>query len=139
MSNGGAAKSPRPRVRKTGARASGASKSGAHATQIPNSQPEPSGEDPKPGDVWFSDMTKFWMDARQDLEGYALKYLSPSTPPNPMLAQDWMEDGANLVADLWSLWARGVTLTAVEGGRLVADALRAKDKRLAEKDPSGAP
>src|SRR5262245_60500365 len=102
--------------------------------ETPAKKADDSGHGPEPDDRWFSDMTKFWLQARQDLEGYALKYLSPSTPPNPMLAQDWMNDGASLVVDLWSLWTRGVTLTAVESGRLVAEALRGKDQQSSRSE-----
>jgi hypothetical protein len=87
--------------------------------------------DPEPGDVWFSDMTKFWMEARERIEGLAKKYLSPSTPPEPLAAQDWMKDGADFVSQMWVLWARGMTLTAIEAGRLVGASLRARDDEQA--------
>jgi hypothetical protein len=103
-------------------------------TPPPPSAQEPNGHNPSREEAWFSDLTLFWMSARQQLEGYALRYLSPSTPPEPMEAKSWMDDGAHLVADLWSLWIRGVTLTAFEGGRLVADAL---DPRRQKDDSSG--
>jgi len=92
---------------------------------------------PAPGDVYFSDLTKFWMEGRDRIEGYAMKYLSPSTPPNPVSAQEWMSDGADLVSQLWVLWARGAALTAIESGRLVGSALSARDEERKRKQGYG--
>jgi hypothetical protein len=87
------------------------------------------GEDPPLGDEWFSDMTKFWIQSREQVEGFARKYLSPSAPPDPTWPQSLMGDSTNFVAQLWLLWTRGTALTALESGRLVAEALQGKNEK----------
>lgn len=82
-----------------------------------------SGTKPDQALVLFSDLEKYWREVRDVVEGYATKYLSPSSRPNRFTADEWIEDGGRFAVQLWTLWAKGLTIAAQEGGRVIDIAL----------------
>jgi hypothetical protein len=121
------AKTPSKAVKKKSALPTGKKAGAATRVTVPAIEP------PESGVELFSDLSKFWDAVREEVEGFATTYFSPSKSPKSMTAQEWMQNSTDFLVQLSFLWARGVTLVAQEGGRMISSASGDLVEKLAQE------